>query len=271
MSFSFENGKNPDETQKSDSTNQTRQNTLISRPVAKNQDFCDPSTSPSPDNSSNKQLRAVEPLSQSAVMLPPRQQTPAIVRNNSGTIILFILMGITFLFVPTKYAIIATISGIFFFFLPRKAALIIMCLVYALFLIMASLGMFTPPPPPPMQDDSLKTEHATIVDISAASLLKVKVLGCDPSAKVVTVDTSSKGKKKKSGSHVMEAGPCEFYILTPAKVGLEEFNVGDYATFQRTRNPVKTIFQTETVMKQVYRNEGDLRGFDMEKDSWKKA
>lgn len=102
------------------------------------------------------------------------------------------------------------------------------------------------------------------MEIGRASLLKVKLLGCDPNAHQA-IPEYAKQDKPQNEAQVMEAGPCEFYLLVPGRLGAEEVNIEDYVTFQRTRKPIKTIFQTENVFKLLYTNEGDLKGFMPEK------
>eukprot|EP00770_Monocercomonoides_exilis_P001635 MONOS_1624.1-p1 / transcript=MONOS_1624.1 / gene=MONOS_1624 / organism=Monocercomonoides_exilis_PA203 / gene_product=unspecified product / transcript_product=unspecified product / location=Mono_scaffold00029:162457-163004(+) / protein_length=141 / sequence_SO=supercontig / SO=protein_coding / is_pseudo=false len=128
---------------------------------------------------------------------------------------------------------------------------------------MAAIGIFKPPPPPPTIDDSIKVEHAIITEVGAASLLKVKVDECDPNTKI-PIFLKKNDPKVKDSIQMMEAGPCEYHLLVPAGLGLDDFEIGDHATFQRTRNPVTTIFQTENIYKLVYRNEGDLKQFMIE-------
>jgi hypothetical protein len=205
----------------------------------------------------NSPSQKPDTIQQSLMLKAPTSQPKKPGSVPIAPIILLIFAVVAFLFVPTKYVLYASVVGVGFFFLPQTYAIILLSAAYAILIVLAALGVMNPPLAPPIQDDSLKTEHAQVTEISPASLMKVRLLHCDPNTRLLASDPALMSGK----ANVLEAGPCEFHLLVPGRLGTAEFDAGDYATFQRTKTPVMSIFQTDTVYKMLYRNEGDLKGF----------
>ncbi|KAA6395928.1 MAG: hypothetical protein EZS28_008543 [Streblomastix strix] len=173
-------------------------------------------------------------------------------------------LGISFalalILAPKKYVLLLTfLISLGVLFIPLKIVVFSIISTNTILIILALVGVFRPPIREPLHIEKMRTEHAEILEIGSASLLKVRLLKTNTDERVTASLTQ---KAKDEGVSVLEAGPAEFWLLVPHSLGVKDFNVGDYALFQRTRNPVRTIYQTEHIFKLLYKkDEAELASF----------